>query len=91
MSRRRSLETIRQSELVTIGELTELSGMRYSTLKFYSEEGLLPFVQLDERLVRRYPRVQALERLEVIRRMKEEEGLTIQAISARLKGNESEL
>jgi DNA-binding transcriptional MerR regulator len=79
MSRRRSLETIMRAELVTVSELVQLSGMRYSTLKYYTEIGLLPFVQLDAGLVRRYPRVQALKRLEQIRSLKDE-GLTIQQI-----------
>ncbi len=80
MSRRRSIETILNSELVTISELVQLSGMRYSTLKYYTEAGLLPFIQQDIRLVRRYPRIEALNRLEEIKRLKEEEGLTIQQI-----------
>ena len=42
MSRQRSLETIEHSEYVTIGELVRLTGVRYSTLKFYTEEGMLP-------------------------------------------------
>ena len=33
------------SEYVTIGELVRLTETRYSTLKFYTEEGFLPFVQ----------------------------------------------
>ncbi|MBB6733713.1 MerR family transcriptional regulator [Cohnella zeiphila] len=79
MSRRRSLEKVMQSELVTVSELVQLSGMRYSTLKYYTEIGLLPFVQLDAGLVRRYPRIRALERLEDIRSLKDK-GLTIQQI-----------
>jgi DNA-binding transcriptional MerR regulator len=85
MSRRRSWETILQAEYVTISELVQLSGMRYSTLKYYTEIGLLPFHQLDEGLTRRYPRVQALERLEEIRALKER-GLTIQQIVDHFQG-----
>ena len=43
MARQRSLEVIRQAEYVTIGELVRLTDVRYSTLKFYTEEGMLPF------------------------------------------------
>jgi len=50
----------------------QLSGVRYSTIKYYTEEGLLPFEQEDTRMARKYPRVQAIERLEEIRLMKEE-------------------
>ena len=42
MARQRSLEVIRQAEYVTIGELVRLTDVRYSTLKFYTEEGMLP-------------------------------------------------
>jgi DNA-binding transcriptional MerR regulator len=79
MSRRRSLEVVMQAELVTVSELVQLSGMRYSTLKYYTEIGILPFNQLDMGLVRRYPRLYALERLEEIRSMKDK-GMTIQQI-----------
>ena len=44
------------SEYVTIGELVRLTETRYSTLKFYTEEGFLPFVQEGSNLTRRYPR-----------------------------------
>ncbi|WP_276353841.1 helix-turn-helix domain-containing protein [Cohnella caldifontis] len=80
MSRPRNLETIAQAELVTISELVRLSGMRYSTLKYYTEIGLLPFRQLDAGLVRRYPREASLRRLEEIRICKERDGLTIPQI-----------
>ena len=85
MSRPRSLETIQQSELVTISELVQLSGMRYSTLKYYVEIGLLPFEQLDTGLVRRYPRVATLQRLAEIKAAKEQEGLTILQIIDKFK------
>ena len=38
MSRQRSMEVIKNSEYVTIGELVRLTDVRYSTLKFYTEE-----------------------------------------------------
>ena len=56
MSRQRSSEVIQSSEHVTIGELVRLTGVRYSTLKHYTEEGLLPFAQAEENLTRRYQR-----------------------------------
>ena len=62
MSRQRSMETILQSEYVTIGELVRLTDVRYSTLKFYTEEGLLPFEQAEENLTRRYRREDSLGR-----------------------------
>ena len=56
MSRQRSMEVIEQAEYVTIGELVRLTAVRYSTLKFYTEEGMLPFEQAEENLTRRYRR-----------------------------------
>ena len=50
MSRQRSMEKILASEYVTIGELVRLTGVRYSTLKFYTEEGMLPFEQEEEKI-----------------------------------------
>ena len=48
MSRQRSMEKILASEYVSIGELVRITGFRYSTLKFYTEEGMLPFEQAEE-------------------------------------------
>ncbi len=76
MSRQRSTETIRQAEYVTIGELVRLTEVRYSTLKFYTEEGLLPFEQEEENLTRRYKRKESIERISLIKRLREE-GLSI--------------
>ncbi|SHI23533.1 MerR family transcriptional regulator [Desulfosporosinus lacus] len=80
MGRRRNLDIILASEYVGMSELVQLSGVRYSTIKYYTEEGLLPFEQEDTRMARKYPRVRAIERLEEIRLMKEEQGLTIKEI-----------
>ena len=70
MSRQRSLEVIRQAEYVTIGELVRLTGVRYSSLKFYTEEGLLPFEQAEENLTRRYRRQESLQRIQAIRSLR---------------------
>ncbi|HJA94009.1 MAG TPA: helix-turn-helix domain-containing protein [Candidatus Eisenbergiella merdipullorum] len=72
MSRQRSMETILQSEYVTIGELVRLTDVRYSTLKFYTEEGLLPFEQAEENLTRRYRREPSLERISLLRHLRRE-------------------
>lgn len=84
MGRKRSLNKILSSEYVSISELVELSGVRYSTIKYYTEEGMIPFEQEDIRLTRKYPRELALKRLEEIRVMKEEEGMTIKQIKEKL-------
>ena len=79
MSRQRSMEAILASEYVTIGELPRLPGVRYSTLKFYTEEGFLPFEQEEEKLTRRYPREKTIERIAHIKALREE-GKTIPQI-----------
>ena len=60
MSRQRKLEVIQQAEDVTIGELVRLTDVRYSTLKFYTEQGMLPFQQAEENLTRRYKREESI-------------------------------
>lgn len=71
MSRQRTIEKIMESEYVTIGELVRLTNTRYSTLKFYTEEGMLPFEQADTNLTRRYKRAEAICRIEEIRFMRQ--------------------
>ncbi|EQB89792.1 DNA-binding transcriptional MerR regulator [Clostridium punense] len=83
MSRPRSMDVIENSEFITISELVLLSGMRYSTVKYYTEEGLLPFEQIDSRLVRRYPRIDALNRLNEINLLKSN-GLTMWEIKGKI-------
>ena len=84
MSRQRSMETIEKSEYVTIGELVRLTGVRYSTLKFYTEEGMLHFEQAEENLTIRYKREESVERITYIRQMREQK-ITIPEIKAILK------
>ena len=66
MSRQRPMEVIEKAEYVTIGELARLTDVRYSTLKFYTEEGMLPFYQAEENLTRRYRREESVARLQYI-------------------------
>ena len=84
MARQRSLEVIRQAEYVTIGELVRLTDVRYSTLKFYTEEGMLPFEQAGENLTRRYRREKSLARVARIRRLRKE-GKSVPEIKELLK------
>ncbi len=70
MSRQRSIEKILESEYITIGELVRITNSRYSTLKFYTEEGMLPFYQEDEGLTRRFKREEAVKRIEKIKELK---------------------
>ena len=81
MSRQRSMEVISQAEYVTIGELARLTDTRYSTLKFYTEEGMLPFRQSGENLTRRYRRVEAMARVRQIQALRAE-GKTIPEVKS---------
>ena len=72
MSRQRSMEKISTSEYVSIGELARLTGCRYSTLKYYTEEGMLPFEQEEENLTRRYRREESVALIEKIRNLRQE-------------------
>ena len=83
MSRQRSMEIILRSEYVTIGELVRLTDVRYSTLKFYTEQGVLPFEQAEENLTRRYRREESVARIQLIRSLRAQ-GETIPQIKARL-------
>ena len=83
MARQRSLEVISQAEYVTIGELVRLTDVRYSTLKFYTEEGMLPFEQAGENLTRRYRREESLARIARIRQLRKE-GKSVPEIKALL-------
>ena len=85
MSRQRKLEVIQQAEDVTIGELVRLTDVRYSTLKFYTEQGLLPFEQAEQNLTRRYRREKSVERIELLRRLREE-GKSVGEIKEMLRG-----
>lgn len=83
MSRQRSMEVIENSEYVTIGELVRLTNVRYSTLKYYTEEGMLPFEQAEENLTRRYKRKQSMEQIQKIKDLRQK-GKSIPEIKAAL-------
>lgn len=78
------MEKILASEYVTIGELARLTGCRYSTLKFYTEEGMLPFEQAEQNLTRRYRQSESVERVGWIRAQREM-GKTVSEIKEMLK------
>ena len=81
------MEAIQAAEYVTIGELVRLTDVRYSTLKFYTEEEMLPFEQAGENLTRRYKRVESLARIAQIKALRAE-GRSISEIKALLCGGE---
>ncbi len=53
-----------------MSELAEFNGVKYSTIKYYSELGLLPFEQRGERLAKYYPAKKASKRLKEILRLR---------------------
>ena len=69
----------KDDNILSIGELAKISGYRQSTLKFYTEIGILPFSQNGERLIRKYKKDEALKRLEEIKKLKEKR-MTIKEI-----------
>ena len=83
MSRQRKLEVIQQAEDVTIGELVRLTDVRYSTLKFYTEQGTKAFQQAEENLTRRYKREESIRRIQWIKALRQE-GKSIQQIKQML-------
>ena len=78
------MEVIENSEYVTIGELVRLTNVRYSTLKYYTEEGMLPFEQAEENLTRRYKREQSVVQIQRIKDLRQE-GKSILEIKTILK------
>jgi len=87
MSRQRTIEKILASEYVSIGELVRLTGCRYSTLKFYTEEGMLPFEQEEENLTRRFPREKAIAIIKEIQALRKS-GISIPEIKSILSLSE---
>jgi DNA-binding transcriptional MerR regulator len=68
--RKRTMDEIKKREFLKMSELAELNGVRYSTIKFYSELGLLPFEQKGERLAKYYPAKEASKRLQDILKLR---------------------
>lgn len=68
---KRATNTSKNKEFLRISELAKLSDTRVSTIKFYSDLGLLPFEQKGKGLTRRYPKDEALKRLKEIQKLKD--------------------
>jgi len=78
-NRKLTVEEINGKEFIKMSELAELNGVRYSTVKYYSELGLLPYEQQGKRLAKKYKREVASKRLQEILKLKNE-GKTIPEI-----------
>ena len=64
--RKRTIKEIKDRKFLKMSELAELNGVRYSTIKYYSELGLLPYEQQGDRLAKYYPAKEASKRLQEI-------------------------
>lgn len=78
-------KTNKKSTFLRIGELADKAGLRYSTIKYYSEIGILPFEQNGERLGRRFEKDKSLKRLKEIDFLIKEERRTIKEIVEHFK------
>ena len=76
-------------KLLNQSELAELVGVRYSTIKYYSEIGLLPFEQTGSKLRRCYEPKEALKRFKEIKKLKDKR-LTIEEIIKHFKTKKNE-
>lgn len=72
MPRKRTLEEVKTMDYLKMSELSELCGVRYSTIKYYSELGLLPFEQRGKRLAKYYPSKKASQRVKQIIGLREQ-------------------
>lgn len=72
MQRKRTLDEIKKRDYLRMTELAELCGVRYSTVKYYSELGLLPFKQMGKRLSKYYPATEASQRVKAILKLREQ-------------------
>ncbi len=79
MQVKRDTNEVKNSEYVRQSELAELNNVRPSTVKYYSELGLLPYKQHGERLSRFYHREESSKRLKEILDLKRK-GKTITEI-----------
>ena len=85
MPRKRDLEQIKKLDFLKMSELAELNGVRYSTIKYYAELGLLPYEQKDKRLAKYYPRIEASQRLKAILKLREQGDTVPEIISQYIK------
>lgn len=74
----------RKQQLVSRATLARRANMRVSTIKYYSEIGLLPFEQYEQGLSRRYNLSLCLQRLREIKKYRSQ-GLSLTEIQQRLQ------
>lgn len=85
MQVKRDLEEVKQLEFVRQTELAELNGVRPSTVKYYSELGLIPYKQHGERLSKFYHREDSSKRLQEILELRKQGKSITEIISYYIK------
>jgi len=85
MQVKRDLNKVKEMEYIRQSELGELTGVRPSTIKYYSELGLLPYKQHGERLSKFYHREDSSKRLKEILELKKQGKSVTEIISYYIK------
>ena len=80
--RKRTIDEIKKRDYLKLSELAELNNVRYSTIKYYSELGLLPFDQQGKRLAKYYPTKEASKRLKKILQLRDKGKSITEVISS---------
>ena len=84
---KRTIEQIKGLEYLKMSELAELCGVRYSTVKYYSELGLLPYEQRGKRLAKYYHKETSSKRIADLMRMRAEGKSVAEIINILIGGN----
>ncbi len=84
MSRQRTIEKNNGIRICINRRIGTTDQYQIQYLKFYTEEGMLPFEQAETNLTRRFKRVEAITRIEEIREMRQN-GKTIPQIKELLQ------
>ena len=85
--RKRTTKETKKMEFLKLSELAELNGVRYSTIKFYAELGLLPFEQKGKRLAKYYPAKEASKKLKEILKLRAKGKAIPDIINGLIKNN----
>lgn len=83
MPKKRSLEQIRKLDYLKMSDLGEVLGVRYSTIKYYAEQKLLPYHQKGERLAKYYKVKEVSGILKKIQKLKSQK-LSIEEIKKKI-------
>ena len=85
MQVKRDLNKVKEMEYIRQSELAELTGVRASTVKYYSELGLIPYKQEGERLSKMYHRESSIKRIQEILELKKQGKSVTEIISYYIK------